>query len=75
MRVPIPEVDPVAIALDEIDTTGDVRFSGVDLETGARVTVLIERAPQDPSAVVDISKRSAAGLVLVLTVETIAARQ
>ena len=76
MRLPIPQVEPVAIALDQIDTTGDVRFTGVDLETGARVTVMIERTPKDRTASGAASaKRSATGLVLVLTVETIAGRQ
>ena len=74
MRIPIPEIEPVAIALDEIETTGDVRFSGVDLESGARVTVLIERKPNDRASD-KTTGRDAAGLVLVLTMETIAARQ
>ncbi|MEO6377503.1 MAG: hypothetical protein ABIO37_05700 [Caulobacteraceae bacterium] len=74
MRVPIPQIEPVAIALDEIQTAGDVRFTGIDLESGARVSVLIERAsatrPHSDAAI-----RPANGLVLVLTMETLAGRQ
>ena len=73
MRVPIPEIDPVAIALDEIDASGDVRFSGVDLESGARVTVLIERKPADTSK--RDTSHDATGLVLVLTMEALQSRQ
>ena len=49
-------------------------FSGVDLESGARITVLIERSAPDPASD-DRPKREAKGLVLVLTMETIVGRQ
>lgn len=74
MRVPIPEIDPVAIALDEIDASGDVRFSGIDLETGSRVTVSVQRQPTD-RALSEESREPTTGLVLVLTMETLASRQ
>ena len=74
MRVPIPQIEPVAIALDEIQTTGDVRFTGIDLESGARVSVLIERTPS-PRPKSDAATRPATGLVLVLTMETLSTRQ
>jgi hypothetical protein len=74
MRVPIPQIDPVAIALDEIQTSGDVRFTGIDLDSGARVSVLIERSPS-PRPNSDSVVRPANGLVLVLTMATLAGRQ
>ena len=74
MKLPIPGVDPVAIALDEIQAGGDVRFSGIDLESGARVTVMIERAaPSDTPS--EAPKPAAAGLVLMLTLHTVEGRQ
>ncbi len=72
MRIPVPDIEPVAIALDQIEASGDVRFSGLDLESGARVTVLIERAAPNPND--ERPKREAQGLVLVLTMETIVSR-
>ncbi len=74
MHVPILAIEPVAIALDRIETTGDIRFSGVDLETGARVTVTILTASSE-HPVSDGSTQDASGLVLVLSMETLKPRQ
>ncbi len=73
MRLPIPDLDPVAIALDRVESSGDLRFSGIDLESGARVSISIDRRPQD--AAVDASTLDAHGLVLVLSLETLPKRQ
>lgn len=72
MRVPLPEIEPVAIALDQIQTSGDVKFSGIDLESGAKVTVLIERSDAAPAG--PPKQRSAHGLVLVLSIEALGQR-
>ena len=65
MRFDMTGVEPVAIALDRIEAEGALRFSGLDLESGARVVVTIEReeatTPTGGGAV-DLG-----GLVLVLT--------
>lgn len=74
MRLPIPGIDPVSLLLDEIETTGDLRFSGTDLESGARVTVVIERKPNDHAPAGSVATLTR-GLVLVLTVETLDALQ
>lgn len=67
MKLPLPPITPVAIALDEISTTGDVSFSGIDLDSGARVTVSIKADHADPAAKPsDLTPT----LVLVLSIET-----
>ena len=71
MKVPLPGIEPVAIALESIDATGDVRFSGIDLETGSRVVVSIDRTATDH---VISDTHQANGLVLVLTVEAMTKR-
>jgi hypothetical protein len=73
MRIPIPEIEPVIIALESIDATGDVRFSGVDLESGARVVVSVDRRPADHARAA--ASYQASGLVLVLTIEAITKHQ
>lgn len=70
MRVPLPDIEPVAMMIEEIETTGDLRFTGVDLGNGARVTVAIERTPSDRPAGADVCKPTQA-LILVLTMETL----
>ena len=73
MHIPIPEIDPVAISIDRLESGGDIRFSGVDLDSGARVSVLIERKAVDHQATgADVS---GSGLVLVLRMERLGARQ
>ncbi|MDQ2762098.1 MAG: hypothetical protein M3Y22_00940 [Pseudomonadota bacterium] len=62
------QIDPVAIALDAIDAGQDVRFNGVDLETGARVSVVVERPTFHFREHVR-TRYHAQGLVLTLTVE------
>lgn len=68
MPKPLIGIDPVAIALDSIEDDGGVRMSGVDLETGTRVRVCIDRNPQE-HALGDGRCFGASGLVLVLTVQ------
>ena len=58
-------LDPVAIALDRIEVQGDVRFSGLDLDSGGRVIVTIVR--EEASEPLAETTADAAGLVLVLT--------
>jgi hypothetical protein len=74
MKVPLPGIAPVEIALESIEAEGDLRFSGVDIESGARVTVMIARGdrrdPPFPEAETTLK-----GLVLVLTMQTIKGRQ
>jgi hypothetical protein len=64
------DLDPVAIALTQIEVGGTMRFSGTDLDSGAEMAVAIETSAQakasDPSAIYE-----AHGLVLMLTIETI----
>lgn len=67
MRVPIATIDPVAILLDELDTAGEVTFGGVDLDSGARVTVTIERDPLGGPAPSPDPDRSS--LILVLSIQ------
>lgn len=70
MKTPIPGVDPVAIALDQIEAGKAVRLSGIDLETGCRVNILIERTAADSNLAAP-PQPAAAGLVLVLSIQTI----
>lgn len=70
MKTPIPGVDPVAIALDQIEAGEAVRLSGIDLETGCRVSVWIERTAAD-SNLTGPHQPAAVGLVLVLSIQTI----
>ena len=73
MLIPIPEIDPVAISIDRLESGSDIRFSGVDLDSGARVSVLIERLAVGRTATgADLT---GSGLVLVLRMERLGARQ
>jgi len=64
-------LEPVAIALDEIEVADSVRLSGIDLETGLRATVLVEKRPSD-HAMRSPHPRIATGLVLTLSIERFA---
>lgn len=70
MRTPIPNIDPVAIALDEVAVGPQLRFSGIDLETGHRVSVSIDR-PGTRIDGHDVLHLQGRGLLLLLSVETI----
>ena len=72
MKLPIPGIEPVAIALESIDATGDIRSSGIVLEAGSRVVVSIDRTATDH---VISDTHQASGLVLVLTIEAITKHQ
>ena len=63
MRIPLPEIEPVAIALDQLEASDRVRFSGIDLDNGARVTVTIDRDADQSAA--DPGLQRTAGLVLL----------
>ena len=65
MRFDMTGLAPVSIALDRIEVEGDVRFTGLDLDSGRRVTVTIERSEKTAGLAGDT--RDVAGLVLVLT--------
>ncbi|HLZ77150.1 hypothetical protein [Phenylobacterium sp.] len=64
----LPNIDPIAIALDRIEMTPDPAFSGVDLDTGAFVRITFERHAVQPASPCG-DNLLAAGLVLVLTVQ------
>lgn len=68
MPKPLAGIDPVAIALDTIEDDGGVRMTGVDLETGTRVSVRIERQADD-RCIATARHFAASGLVLTLTVQ------
>lgn len=70
MKVAIPGVEPVAIALDQIKAGEAVRLSGFDLETGCRVSVWIERIAAE-AVHAEPPQPAAAGMVLVLSIQTI----
>lgn len=71
MKSAIPGVEPVYIALDSIEAGAEVRFNGIDLETGSRVVVSIDRSQRQPTPY--HPTHEASGLVLVLTIESISA--
>jgi hypothetical protein len=68
MRRPIPAIDPVAIALDRIDAGPQLKFTGIDLETGAQVSVSVVR-PAAPTSVEKSPSYKAHGRVLVLSID------
>jgi hypothetical protein len=69
MSITAEDLDPVAIALERIEVGADVRFVGIDVETGARMSILIEHMLPIGSQITAL--HDAAGLVLLLTVEAI----
>jgi hypothetical protein len=64
-------LEPVAIALDEIEVADNVRLSGIDLETGLRATVLVEKCISDHATRSPL-RRVPTGLVLTLSIERFA---
>jgi hypothetical protein len=72
MRRPIAAIEPVAVALDQIDAGPRTRFTGIDLETGARISVVVERS-EPPSTPAENFICHAQGLLLVLSIETLKA--
>ena len=65
MMLDLKGIEPVAIALESIDVEGDVRFTGLDLDSGSKVVVTIERS--EKAAQLHGRTQDVAGLVLVLT--------
>jgi len=70
MRTRILDIEPVAIALLDIDMTGELRFSGIDLDSGELVTVAIERLGLGPQQS-DNAAAQQDGLVLLLSLHTV----
>ena len=70
MRTRILDIEPVAIALLDIDMTGELRFSGIDLDSGELVTVSIERLGLG-SQQSDNAAAQQDGLVLLLSLHTV----
>ena len=70
MHIQPEGIDPVAIALDRIELRGDLRFSGLDLDSGQPVIVTVNRntEPAPPAA----ESADVSGLVLVLTLGRLA---
>lgn len=62
-------LEPVLVALETIELTGEVLFAGIDLETGARISISVSRKSASKPTLV--RKFLASGLVLRLTVEPI----
>lgn len=62
-------LEPVAIVLEEVEIADTVRLSGIDLDTGLRASVLIERTGMPAAAAT--FKQQAMGLVLTLTVQKV----
>lgn len=67
MEDPEMDLDPVAIALTEIEGGSTIRFTGRDIESGATVSILVETKgiaqAGTPGPIYD-----AGGLVLLLTI-------
>lgn len=68
MPTDLDGLEPVAIALDEIEVADSIRLSGIDLETGLRATVLVEKRSSD-HAMRSPRLLVATGLVLTLSIE------
>jgi hypothetical protein len=67
----LPSPDPIAIALETMTTGETVVFKGIDLESGATVTVAINQlAPSAPKLTPTL--QSAVGLVLTISLERFA---
>jgi len=64
-------IEPVAIALDQIELGSDVRFAGIDLDTGLRIRVVIERTRRLGENRAALTTLQAHGLLLMLSVERI----
>lgn len=64
-------IEPVAIALDQIELGRMVRFAGIDLETGLRIRVVVERIHDANAEQPALKTLQAHGLLLMLSVEQI----
>jgi len=64
----IADIQPVAVALEDVQGVHDLRFNGIDLETGNRISILIERDIRDHAIATD-HQFSATGLVLLLSIK------
>ena len=61
-------IEPVLVALETIEVASDVTFAGIDLETGYRIQVSVQRdAPEPPPS---LHRYQAHGLILRLEIET-----
>jgi hypothetical protein len=60
--------DPIAIALDGVILSDDIRFAGIDLETGRRMTIAVRCAEATAPSEQDIEPLEP-GLVLLLIVQ------
>ena len=69
MSAPLTDLRPFIVALDVIELAKNVRFDGFDLDTGLRVSVVIERSA--PEQTPTTTAYAAEGLVLMLTVQSI----
>lgn len=69
MSAPLTDLRPFIVALDVIELAKGIRFDGFDLDTGRRVSVVIERSA--PEQTQTITAYAAEGLVLMLTVQPI----
>jgi hypothetical protein len=59
-------LEPITIAVDDVEASGeDVRFAGIDLDSGQRLSVSITRDGHDGP-----SPALAPALLLLLTVQT-----
>ncbi|PTS89116.1 MULTISPECIES: hypothetical protein [unclassified Caulobacter] len=67
----IADIQPVAVALEDVQGVHDLRFNGIDLETGNRISILIERDIRDHAIATD-RQFSATGLVLLLSIKRLA---
>ena len=71
MTTPLPAPDPVAIALQSMTTGDAVEFQGIDLDSGAVVTVAVTQvSPSPPGRKPE--RLCAIGLVLTISLERIA---
>jgi hypothetical protein len=74
MRDDFDELSPVAIAIDDIVVADSVRLSGIDLDTGHRASVLIERSV-GPQIVSHTAPRHDGSLVLTISIEHVTTRR
>ena len=62
-------LEPVLVALETIEMASGVSFAGIDLETGARISVSVSR--DDSAGPLLPRKFLASGLLLTLTIEPV----
>jgi len=63
----IDNLDPIAVALEEIQDDGSTTFAGIDLDSGKRVRIVVDRHSPSPSPLAQQSL-AADGLILILTI-------